>query len=149
VSLSQFYDIAKELVRNWQPETDVTVSGDVAFTGRTSTITIAGKDFRLPGIEAAIFKLLVQKAELVVPRQKLRQLGLAASREKGYRHFDRWKEPFLTNHICVLRRRLGVFRKRVVTVKGEGYRYSLSVQGPTTSFRSLCQSKALPGSGLF
>jgi DNA invertase Pin-like site-specific DNA recombinase/DNA-binding winged helix-turn-helix (wHTH) protein len=121
-SLLQFCDFAKEVRSNWTMERDVTTIGDVVLTGRTSTVTVAGKDFMLPGIEAAIFKLLVNNTGVAVSRENLCQAALIASREKLKRFVDP-KEVFLSNHVSTLRRRLGPLRKRIVTVKGEGYKY--------------------------
>jgi DNA invertase Pin-like site-specific DNA recombinase/DNA-binding winged helix-turn-helix (wHTH) protein len=124
-SLAQLCDVAKEVTKTWLPQSDITRIGDVVLRGRTSTVTIAGKEFDLPGIEAALFKLLVHSAGMTVPRGTLYETGVAACREKLPQRFDSARELFVTNHIAVLRNRLGQFRKRIVTVKSKGYRYDV------------------------
>jgi DNA invertase Pin-like site-specific DNA recombinase/DNA-binding winged helix-turn-helix (wHTH) protein len=117
-SLSQFHEVAREVTLGWRPHNEVTVVGDVLFTARTSTITIAGKEILLARIDAAIFKLLVTNAGHVVSREKLCRCG------------DGPKTLFVTAHVSELRRKLGKqFRKRIVTVKGVGYMYEMPREG--------------------
>ena len=61
-SLSQFCQVTKEVIKEWKPQHDITVVGDVILAARSSTVTIAGKELTLPGVEAALFKFLVRNA---------------------------------------------------------------------------------------
>ena len=127
-SLSEFYEVAKNLLAN--PPKDTTVVGDVVFTSRTSTVTIGKQDFFLPSISASLFKLLVRKAGTVVSRKELAEAGLSAlGPGSGGRPYDPTGQ-FLGSHICTLRRKLGPYGHRIVSLPHLGYIYVADPFGP-------------------
>jgi DNA invertase Pin-like site-specific DNA recombinase/DNA-binding winged helix-turn-helix (wHTH) protein len=121
-SLSEFYGVAKEITANRKPENDITAKGDIVFTSRSSTVTLAGRELSLPDTQAAIFKLLVENSGVAVSRDALAEAILAGSQQKLKSHHN--LDKHLTLHIHVLRKRLGRFRSRIVTTKGVGYLYT-------------------------
>jgi len=111
-SLSSFYEAAKEVSERWQPRDNLTVVGDATLNERSSLLIVAGRKLKLSRIEATIFKLLLENAGRPVSPVKM------SSCPGGP------KEWFARAHISALRKKLGrTFRKRLVTVKGEGYSY--------------------------
>jgi DNA invertase Pin-like site-specific DNA recombinase/DNA-binding winged helix-turn-helix (wHTH) protein len=120
-SLSEFYGVAREITANWKPENDITAKGDVVFTSRSSTVTVAGREVSLPDTQAAIFKLLVNNSG-VVSRDSLAETVLEVSQQKSKARHN--LDKHLTLHIHVLRKKLGRFRSRIVTAKGVGYLYT-------------------------
>ena len=114
-SLSQFYEATNEVLAAWNPQNDITVAGDTTFAERAALLVIGSKEVKLSRIESIIFKLLIQNAGGVVPRNKL---GCCA---------DKPTEWFLRAHISALRKKLGKkFRNRIITVPGEGYMYGIN-----------------------
>jgi DNA invertase Pin-like site-specific DNA recombinase/DNA-binding winged helix-turn-helix (wHTH) protein len=129
-SLSQFCNVAAEVASEWKKQEGTTIVGDVILTARTSTFTIAGRELTLPAVEAGLFRLLVQHRGSVVPRKALLDIAVLASRERISRSAHP-REYFLRNHICILRRKLGAFGERIITVKLEGYMYDTKSPQPT------------------
>ena len=87
--------------------------GDVLFTEDDSTVIIDGIEIPLSTTKAAIFKLLLQNSGQIVFRKALTHAQTARN-----------KELYLNIQISELRRALGgKFRKRIVTVRNEGYMY--------------------------
>jgi DNA-binding response OmpR family regulator len=116
--LSQFYEAAQEVTARWTPQDGIIKAGDTVFAERASLLTIAGKEIRLSRLESSISKLLLQNAGHVVPRKTL--CGCA-------RNPSEW---FLGARISALRKKLGKkFRKRLVTIKEEGYMYRIGSLG--------------------
>jgi DNA-binding response OmpR family regulator len=112
-SLTQFYSTANKLLQHWEPKSGIRHVGDVALSERSATVTIAGKEILLSPVQNALFKMLVRNAENVSTSEILCQF------------FDESSE-WLRNCISALRHKLGQnLRTRIVTVKGEGYMYSL------------------------
>ena len=113
-SLTQLYAIASKLLHDWELGSEIRHVGDVTFSERASTVTIASKEILLSPVQAALFRMLVHNAENVSTSESL------------CRFFDESTE-WLRNRISALRRKLGQkLRTRVVTVKGKGYMYSVS-----------------------
>ena len=111
-SLYEFYDAAKEISERWKPQDDFIVVGDALLKGRASLLIISDRELKLTRIQATIFKLLLENAGKPVSSVKM------SSCPGGP------KEWFAREHISVLRKKLGrKLRKRLVTVKGEGYMY--------------------------
>jgi DNA invertase Pin-like site-specific DNA recombinase/DNA-binding winged helix-turn-helix (wHTH) protein len=121
LSLSDFYEAAKKITADWKPENDITAKGDVVFTSRSSTVTLAGRELSLPDTQAAILKLLVNNSG-VVSRDALAEALCAGSQQKPKSHHN--LDKHLTLHIHMLRKKLGRFRSRIVTTKGVGYLYT-------------------------
>lgn len=121
-SLSEFCDVATEVITNWKPHEEINVVGDVVISRRDSVVTIRRKSFQLPQRVAAIFKVLVRNMGKVVPRGTLCKAAQCASR-KGPHQYLGSNESYMGNIINVLRKRLGPFGNRIVTVRHEGYMY--------------------------
>lgn len=126
-SLSEFHDVATQVVKNWQPRCDIIIIGDVTFSSRTSVVTIGEKEVALPNIEAALLKVLANNAGKVVSHAALDEVATQASREQEGRSALP-RVYFVRNHISRLRRLLGPLRRRIVTSKCEGYTYSAVVR---------------------
>jgi DNA invertase Pin-like site-specific DNA recombinase len=92
----------------------LSVVGDVLFTEDDPTVIIDSNEIPLSVPTAAILKLLLQDAGKVVPRHTL-------SRVQTTKRDD--KELYLNVQISKLRRALGPYRDRIVTVKKKGYVY--------------------------
>lgn len=120
-SIDQFYEVAWKLFRN--PKPDTTTVGDVLFTSRTPTVTIAGKDYLLPTISGAMFKLLVKNQGVAVSRRRLAEEGLLASDQIESAYAYDPAGQFVKGHMGTLRKKLGPFAERIVTVNGKGYTY--------------------------
>jgi len=97
------------------------VVGDVLFTENDPTVIIDGNEIRLSVPAATIFKLLVRSAGKAVPRSILLR-ALQTNREDP--------ELYLTFYAGDLRRLLGRYGDRVVTVKKRGYIYQKPSAGP-------------------
>ena len=111
-SLYEFYDAAKEVSERWKPQDDCIVVGDAILKERASLLIMSNKKLKLSRIEATIFKLLLENAGIPVSPVKMSSCPGGPS------------EWFARAHISALRKKLGrKFRKRLVTVKGEGYMY--------------------------
>jgi len=111
-SLSQFYEVALEISAETS-RFDITTVGDTEFRKRASLLLINGTEIRLSRIEALLAEVLVQNAGQVVRNSTLCQWA---------RNPNEW---FTRAHISALRKKLGKFRKRIVTVPNEGYSYRL------------------------
>jgi DNA invertase Pin-like site-specific DNA recombinase len=111
-SLSDFYDVAKQVSTSWEPSKHLIVAGDATLHRRESTLTLHGKRFKLSPIEAAIFEVLLRNAGAVVsPAQMSSSPGEP-------------KEWFARAHISALRKKLGrKLRNRLITVVNRGYMY--------------------------
>jgi DNA invertase Pin-like site-specific DNA recombinase/DNA-binding winged helix-turn-helix (wHTH) protein len=109
-SLSQFHDAAMQ-VANRSNTDDITVVDDIEFGQRALLLSVGGKKIQLSNIEARIMGLLLRNAGRVVPTPALRE------------HARNPAEWFTRAHISALRKKLGKFRGRIVTVKGKGYSY--------------------------
>jgi DNA-binding winged helix-turn-helix (wHTH) protein len=121
-SLAEFCDIATEVLLNRKPQGNGVVAiGDVVFTLRSSTVTVAGRERFLPPTTAVVFKLLVNNAGVVVSRDALAQAILEASQQQTTA--SHYVDKHVTYQIYALRKNLGQFRRRIVTVKGIGYKY--------------------------
>jgi len=112
--LSQLREVTTELNIKCQEKDESTKIGDVMITGRTSTIRIGKNEIMLPPVQAELFKALVCNEGKVVPRVQL----LHPFRDKEF------PSKYLSVHIYELRRRLGMYRARIQTVKSEGYMYT-------------------------
>jgi DNA-binding response OmpR family regulator len=111
-SLYDFYDAAKEVSENWKPQNDFIAVGDAKLEVRASLLVVSNRKLKLSRIGATIFKLLLENAGRPVSPAKM------SSCPGGP------KEWFARAHISALRKKLGrKLRKRLVTVKGEGYMY--------------------------
>ena len=111
-SLDEFYAAAKEVSERWRPQDDFIVVGDAMLKQRASLLIVSNRKLKLSRIEATIFKLLLENAGRPVSPVRM------SSCPGGP------KEWFARAHISALRKKLGrKFRKRLVTVKGEGYMY--------------------------
>lgn len=120
-SLKQFYEATKELIKKSSTHSDAIIRGDLIIVPGSKTITIAGKETDLPNIQAAILAELVRNAGLVVSRERLCKVALAASRYKMKRLLDP-RGQFLCQHMNRLRR-IGVIGIHLATVRGKGYMY--------------------------
>ena len=121
-SLSEFCDVATEVLANRKPQDNgVVARGDVVFTLRSSTVTVAGSERFLPPTTAVVFKLLVNNAGVVVSRDTLAQAILEASQQQTTA--PHYLDEHVTYQIYALRKNLGQSRCRIVTVKGIGYKY--------------------------
>lgn len=130
LELAQLRELATELDIECQERDDRTRVGDVQLTARTSTIRIGKNEIMLPPIQAELFKVLVSSGGKVVPRVQL--LHPFSGKEFPSAH--------LNAHMCELRRRLGAYRDRILTVKKEGYMYATVRDKPlqiTSSLRRL------------
>jgi DNA invertase Pin-like site-specific DNA recombinase/DNA-binding winged helix-turn-helix (wHTH) protein len=120
--LYQFVTVVKQMMAHWIPEKEVTARGDVLFTARTSSVSLAGEEVYLSNIQHKMFRLLVENAGNPVSREKLAKVGA-----HGVTHpSKRTKDPlraFVRSHIAELRRKLGPWGSRIVTVIGQGYVY--------------------------
>jgi hypothetical protein len=96
------------------------VEGDVLFTKNDPTVIIDGNEIRLSVPAATVFKLLLQRPEKLVPRKILLQ-ALETNREDP--------ELYLNFYVGDLRKLLGHYGDRIVTVKGKGYMYHKALQG--------------------
>ena len=68
--LAEFCDVATEPLSNRKPQDNGLVArGDVVFTLRSSTVTVAGRERCLPPTTAEVFKLLVNNAGVLVSRE--------------------------------------------------------------------------------
>jgi DNA-binding winged helix-turn-helix (wHTH) protein len=121
-SLNQFYDATKELIQKSSTHSGAIIRGDLIIVPGSKTITIADKEVCLPNIQAAILAELVKNAGLVVSKERLCEVALAASRCKMERLLDP-RGPFLCENMNRLRGMVGVLRNRLVTVRGKGYIY--------------------------
>jgi DNA invertase Pin-like site-specific DNA recombinase/DNA-binding winged helix-turn-helix (wHTH) protein len=121
-SLSEFCDVAREVITNWRRQDEINVVGDVILNRRDSTVIIKRKSFQLPDVEAAILKTLVHNAGSVVAAEALCKVAKCASRQDSHRYFGS-NDAYIANHVSVLRHRLGPFGNRIVTIKCEGYMY--------------------------
>lgn len=121
-SLSEFCDVAREVVTNWRPEDEISVVGDVILNRRNSTVIVKRKSFQLPDVEGAILKTLVHNAGSVVASETLCKVAKCASRQGSHRYLGS-NEAYIRNRISVLRNRLKPFGNRIVTIKCEGYMY--------------------------
>jgi DNA-binding winged helix-turn-helix (wHTH) protein len=121
-SLSEFCDVAREIITNWRPQDEISVVGDVILNRRNSTVIVKRKSFQLPDVEAAILKKLVHNAGSVVAAETLCKVAKSASRQESHRYLGS-NEGYLGNRISVLRKRLEPFGNRIVTIKCEGYMY--------------------------
>jgi DNA invertase Pin-like site-specific DNA recombinase len=93
--------------------------GDVLFTDDNSTFIIDGNEIPLSTSNAAVFRLLLRNAGQVVARSAL-----------THARTTRDKELYLNTQIGEIRKALGSeYRRRVVTVRNEGYVYQ---RFPTT-----------------
>ena len=121
-SLSEFCDVAKEVVTNWRPQDEISAVGDVVIPRRSSTVTVKRRNIQLPGVEAAIFKVLVRNAGNVVSPETLCQAAECASRQRAHRRLGP-SSGYIRNRVSVLRKRLKPFGSRIVTVRYKGYMY--------------------------
>jgi DNA-binding winged helix-turn-helix (wHTH) protein len=121
-SLSQFCDVARAVMTNWRPQDEFDIVGDVVLSRRSSIVTMGRKRFQLPDVAAAMFKLLVCNAGNVVSPEALRKVAQVASRQRSEPHLC-FNEFYVRNCISVLRKRLGQFANRILTIKCEGYMY--------------------------
>jgi DNA invertase Pin-like site-specific DNA recombinase/DNA-binding winged helix-turn-helix (wHTH) protein len=121
-SLRQFYEATKELIQKGSTHSDAMIRGDLIIVPKSKTITVADKEIDLPNIQAAILAELVKNAGLVVSKERLCEVAIAASRCKMKRLLD-LRGPFLCTNMNRLRRIVGVIRNRLVTVRGKGYMY--------------------------
>ena len=121
-SIADFCDVAREVITNWKPQDEINVVGDVVISRRGSTVTIKRKNFKLPQREAAVFKALVRNMGKVVPLGTLCKAARSASRQGPHQYLGSNKF-YMGNIISVLRKRLGPFGNRIVTVRREGYMY--------------------------
>ena len=111
-SLYEFYEAAKEVTETWKPQDDFIVVGDAMLKERASLLIVSKTKLKLSRIEATIFKLLLENAGRPVSPLKMSSCPGGPN------------EWFARAHISALRKKLGKrLRKRVVTVKGEGYMY--------------------------
>ena len=116
-SLSDFCDeVTRRMESNPRPlrTEGFSVMGDVLFTEDDPTIIIDSNEIPLSVATAAILKLLLCKAGKVVSRRIL-------SQGQSTRRID--KELYLNARIGQLRKALGLYRNRIVTVKTIGYMY--------------------------
>jgi hypothetical protein len=121
-SLREFYAAAKEVSERWKPQDDFIVVGDATLKERASLLSVVNRKLKLSRIEATIFKMLLENAGKPVSPAKM------SSCPGGP------KEWFARAHISALRRKLGPkFRKRIITVKGEGYMYKSDKNGKRAS----------------
>jgi len=121
-SISEFCDVAREVIRTWKPQDEVSVVGDVVISRRDSTVTIRRKNFWLPQREATVFKVLVHNVGKVVLRETLCKAAQCASRQGPHQYLGS-NETYMGNIISVLRKRIRPFGNRIVTVRNEGYMY--------------------------
>jgi DNA invertase Pin-like site-specific DNA recombinase/DNA-binding winged helix-turn-helix (wHTH) protein len=123
-SLSEFCTAVKTMkpvLRSSLPD-DITIIGDLVFSSLTSTISISGEKVHLPASQAAILKLLAKNSGNVVSRAMLAKEGLAVVPRRAPRTFDP-AGSFVKAQIYELRRKLGHFRNRIVTVQEQGFVY--------------------------
>lgn len=120
-SMSELCDVAKEVVKNWKPQDQVSVVRDVVIS-RDSTVIIRRKNFRLPQRAAAVFKVLVCNVGKVVQRETLCKIAQSASRQSPCEYHSS-NETYMGNVISVLRKRIRPFGNRILTVRNEGYMY--------------------------
>ena len=121
-SLSEFCDVAREVVANWRSQDEISVIGDEVLNRRNSEVIVKRENFRLPDVEGAIFKALVRNAGNVVSLEELKQFARSASRQGPHRYLGS-NDGYVRNRINVLRKRLGPFSNRIVTVINKGYVY--------------------------
>lgn len=121
-SLSDFCDVARDVITNWRLQDEISVVGDVVLNRRNSTIIVNRKSLQLPDVEAAIFKVLVRNMGNVVSPETLCKAAECASRQSSHRSLGS-NEGYIRNRISVLRKRLQPFGNRIVTVKCDGYMY--------------------------
>jgi DNA invertase Pin-like site-specific DNA recombinase len=111
-SLSEFYEAAKEVSERWKPQDNLTVVGDAMLNERSLLLIMDRRRLKLSRIEATIFKLLLGSAGKPVSPVKMSSCPGGPN------------EWFARGHISALRKKLGrKLRKRLITVKGEGYMY--------------------------
>ena len=128
-SLSEFCDVAREVITNWSPQDEISVVGDVVLNRRNSSVLVKRKSIQLPDAEAAIFKTLVHNAGSVVAAETLFKVAHCASRQGSHRYVG-FNENYMRNRISALRMRLESFGNRIVTIKCKGYMY-LNNSAPT------------------
>ena len=121
-SLKQFYPATKELIQKSSTRSDAMIRSELIIVPGSRTITIVDKEVDLPNIQAAILAELVKNTGLVVSKEKLCKVALAASRCKMKRLLDP-RGQFLCENMNRLRRMVSVLRNRLVTVRGKGYMY--------------------------
>ena len=126
-SLLEFCDVAREVITNWRRQDEISVVGDVTLNRRDSTVIVKRESFQLPDVEAAILKTLVHNAGSVVAAEALCKVAKGASRQDSHRYVGS-NGAYIANHVSVLRRRLGPFGNRIVTIKCEGYMYQTDRQ---------------------
>jgi DNA invertase Pin-like site-specific DNA recombinase len=115
LELSQLCEVGTQFDFERQTKDDSTRIGDVLITARTSTIKIGRDEIMLPPVQAELFKLLIRSDGEVVSRAHL-------SHPFSGKEFP---SAHLNVHISELRRRLGVYSERILTVKKEGYMYMI------------------------
>ncbi|MGB8060502.1 MAG: hydrogenase maturation protease [Candidatus Sulfotelmatobacter sp.] len=111
-SVSQFYEVARQVSENWKSHKDLIVVGDATLHERKSVLTLPGKQLKLSRIEATIFKVLLRNAGTVVSASQMSSCPGGPN------------EWFARGHISALRKKLGPkLRKRLITVLNKGYMY--------------------------
>lgn len=124
-SLSEFCTAVKtmkQVLRSSLPNDITTTIGDVVFSSLTSTISISGEKVHLRASQVAILKLLARSSGNVVSRAMLAREGLAVVPRRAPPTFDP-TGSFVKAQIYELRRKLGHFRNRIVTVPEQGFVY--------------------------
>lgn len=121
-ALSEFCDVARDVITKWRPQDEISVVGDVVLNRRNSVIIVKRRSLPLPDVECAIFKVLVHNAGIAVARETLCKAAEAASRQGSAQHLVS-NYAYISNHINVLRKRLKPFNNRIVTVLNKGYMY--------------------------
>lgn len=109
-SLSQFLDAVVKVTK-WTETNDVTSALDTEFRKRSLLLSVAGRKVQLSHLESRFMELLLGNVGSVV--------SISAFSECA-RNPSEW---FVRAHISALRKKLGKFRGRIITVKGEGYLY--------------------------
>ncbi len=111
-SLSQLYDVAREIAEKWNPADNILVLGDTQLDERASQLKVAEKEISLSPMEASILRKLLNRADTPVSVQEL-EIASKSVNVFAVRH-----------HIECLRQKLGrKLRTRLVTVEKKGYMY--------------------------
>jgi DNA invertase Pin-like site-specific DNA recombinase/DNA-binding winged helix-turn-helix (wHTH) protein len=132
-SLSEFCDVAREVITNWRPQDEITIVGDVVLNRRNSVIIVKHKSFQLPDVQCAIFKVLVENAGTAVTRETLSKAAECTSQQGSHR-YPGSNYAYISNCVHVLRERLKPFGNRILTVTNKGYMYE---SNPSGSLRQL------------